>query len=408
MARREAAAAGPGSRALVVDLIRSAGPISRVELVETTGLTQPTISNIVRRLIDDGVVRETGETVATGAKPRALLVINSQALYGVGIHLGPDTITCVVTNTRGGSIGRELVCRVDDDKPELVVAQLAGLYRDVTRGLGLDKHSLAGLTVVGSGRVDVSGGRLLGSPEMEHWGEFDLATALAAELAIPVLVDNDAAAAAVGEFWGRQVSRERTFGCLYMGSGIGSGVVLDGALHRGASSNAGEIGHVAAVRDGEPCYCGNRGCLERYASPGVLAERARAIPGLADRLGILPADGYGRVFDALARAAIYGDPEAGALIEESAALLAESAVTLANLWDLDTLVLAGPGFAVAGSLYVREIRSHLADRAFARREHGVQVDLSSNPRDSAAIGGAALVLQGSVAPGHGPQVALRS
>ena len=94
-------------------------------------------------------------------------------------------------------------------------------------------------------------------------------------------------------------------------------------------------------------------------------------------------------------------------IDESAVLLAEGALALANLWDLDTLVLAGPGFAVAGSLYVTEIRRRLAQRAFARDVHDVQVDLSSNPRDSAAIGGAALVLQGSVAPGHGPLVSAR-
>jgi predicted NBD/HSP70 family sugar kinase len=190
-----------------------------------------------------------------------------------------------------------------------------------------------------------------------------------------------------------------------MNSGIGSGVVLDGALHRGASSNAGRLGHIAVVRDGEPCPCGNRGCLEQHASPRALVARARAVPGLADRLRIRPEDPDARAFDVLARAAIYGDGPARALIDESAALLAEGAVVLADLWDLDTLVLAGPGFAVAGSIYVTEIRRSLARRAFAREVHEVQVDLSSNPRDAAAIGGAALVLQGSVAPGHGPRVA---
>ena len=115
-------------------------------------------------------------------------------------------------------------------------------------------------------------------------------------------------------------------------------------------------------------------------------------------------DPHPRAFDVLARAAIYGDGQARALVDESALLLADGALTLANLWDLDTLVLAGPGFAVAGSLYVSEIRRRLAERAFSRGVHAVEVDLSSNPRDAAAIGGAALVLQGSVAPGHGPQV----
>ncbi|GIF98259.1 ROK family transcriptional regulator [Catellatospora citrea] len=405
MARRESAAAGPGSRALIVDLIRSAGPISRAELVTATGLTQPTISIIVRRLIDDGVVRETGATVSTGGKPRILLVINSHAAYGVGIHVAADAFTCVVTDTRGGTVGRQLVARPAGEKPDAAVDRLAALYRDVTAGLGLLPQSVAGLAVVGPGPVDVAQGRFLALPGLEDWAGIDLGAALAEQLGVPVLIDSDAAAATVGEFWGRQVSRERTFGCLYMNSAIGSGVVLDGALHRGAGSNAGKIGHVAVVRDGRPCHCGNRGCLEEYAAPRVLAEQARSTPGLAARLDIRPVDPAARAFDILARAAIYGDVQAHALLDASARLLAEGAVTLANLWDLDTLVLAGPGFAVAGSIYVTQIRHHLAERAYSRQIHAVQVDLSSNPRDAAAIGGAALVLQGAVAPGHGPKVA---
>ncbi len=408
MARRESAAAGPGSRALIVDLIRSSGPISRVELVNATGLTQPTISNIVRRLIDDGVVRETGDMVATRGKPRSMLVINSRAAYGVGIHVAADTLTCVVTDTRGGTVGRQLVAGPSDGRPESVVARLAELYHEVTQGLGLPPQSVAGMAVVGPGPVDVARGRFLALPGLRGGqAGLDLAHALTSRLGVPVLVDSDAAAATVGEFWGRQVSRDRTFGCLYMNSGIGSGVVLDGALHRGASSNAGKLGHLAVVRDGEPCHCGNRGCLEQHAAPHALVARARAVRGLTDRLRIRAEDPDARAFDVLARAAIYGDAQASALIDESAELLAEGALLLANLWDIDTLVLAGPGFAVAGSIYVTEIRRRLAGRAFARDVHDVRVDLSSNPRDSAAIGGAALVLQGSVAPGHGPLVTPR-
>jgi predicted NBD/HSP70 family sugar kinase len=391
-----------------VDLIRSSGPISRVELVKSTGLTQPTISTIVRRLIDDGVVRETGATVATRGKPRSMLIINSRAAYGVGIHVGADTLTCVVTDTRGGTVGRLLVAGPSDEEPEGVVARLATLYLDIVHGLGLPAQSVAGMAVVGPGPVDVARGRFRALPGLRRPADLDLAHGLTRRLGVPVLVDSDAGAATVGEFWGRQVSRDRTFGCLYMNSGIGSGVVLDGALHRGASSNAGRIGHIGVVRDGEPCRCGNRGCVEQYAAPHALVARVRATPGLADRLRIRPGDTDARAFDLLARAAIYGDEQARALIDESAALLAESAVALADLWDLDTLVLAGPGFAVAGSIYVTEIRRRLAGQAFAREVHGVDVDLSSNPRDSAAVGGAALVLQGSFAPGHGPEVSARA
>ncbi|MDR1430735.1 MAG: ROK family protein [Propionibacteriaceae bacterium] len=401
MARRETVAAGPGSRALVVDVIRSAGPISRVELVEATGLTQPSISNIVRKLLDEGVVRETGDTVSTGGKPRTLLAINAHAVYGVGVHLAADWITCVVTDTNGGIVGRQLVAGVGDDPPAKVVQRLAELFRVVTGGLGLARSSLAGLAVVGPGPVDVLGGIL---PAPGSGEQLELGAVLAAELGVPVLVDNDSAAATVGEFWGRQISRDRTFGCLYMGHGIGAGTVLDGSLHRGASSNAGELGHTAVVADGLACRCGNSGCLELYAAPPALVKQARAVPGLAKGIGIGGCETDAHAFDLLARSAVYGEPGAVELVDASVARLADAAVTLANLWDLDTLVVAGPGFAVAGARYVSEIRRRLAERARARDRHTVWVELSNNPRDSAAIGGAALVLQGLVAPGHGPEV----
>ncbi|WP_448058495.1 ROK family transcriptional regulator [Cellulomonas hominis] len=403
MARRETSLAGPGSRAFVVDLIRSSGPISRVELVEATGLTQPSISNIVRRLIDDGVVRETGATVATGGKPRALLVINSHAAYGIGVHLGVDTITCVATDTRGGAVGRLLVEGAGERHPEEVVDLVAGVVGDLVGGLGLARESLAGVAVVAPGQIRASANPVTGPPGLARWAGFPLAARLERAVGLPVLVDNDSAAAAIGEFWARQVSRERTFGCLYMGTGIGAGIVVDGALHRGASSNAGELGHITAVSGGIACYCGNHGCLERYAAPPALVARARAHPTLLADLDLASQDDA-RAFDALARAAVYGVQPARELLDESARLLADAAVSLVNLLDLDTLVLAGPGFAVAGSIYTAAVRERLGAAAFARATHGVDVDLSSNPRDSAAVGAAALVLQGSVAPGHGPQV----
>ncbi len=408
MARRETTVAGPGSRALVVDLIRSAGPISRVELTVATGLTQPSISNIVRKLIDDGVVRETGATVATGGKPRSLLVINSHAIYGLGMQLGVDAITCVATDTRGGVVGRQLVEGVAGEAPELAVQRMATLCRDMMSGLGLAHEVIAGLAVVAPGPIEPSGGVVLGTPGLQLWEGFPLASALEQALDLPVLVDNDSAAAAVGEFWSRQVSRDDTFGSVYMGTGIGAGVVIDGALYRGAGSNAGELGHISIERDGIACYCGNRGCLERYAAPPAVVALARQQPDLRRELALddIPADA--RAFDEIARAAVQGVPAARALVEDSAEQLADAVLTLVNLLDLNGIVLAGPGFAVAGSIYTRTIRRVLAERAFARSAHGIVVELSSNPRDSAAIGAAALILQGSVAPGHGPQLSALS
>ncbi|QEO10708.1 ROK family transcriptional regulator [Protaetiibacter larvae] len=380
----------------MVDIVRSAGPISRVELAEATGLTQPAVSGIVRRLIADGVVRETGELVSTGGKPRALLEINSHAVYGVGVQLGYEVITCIVADTTGGVVGRQSAPGGYGPADE-VTARIAELYRDTLEGLELGNATIAGLAVVAPGAIDLAAGTFLGPPAPEPLHGFPLRRELETRLGVPVLVENDAAAAAVGEFWSRQISRDEVFAVIYLGSGLGAGLVLDGALYRGSSSNATELGHVSIDPRGPVCSCGNVGCLERYASSAAVLDAARAHPHLAEALA-----GRDEVdaFDRLSRAAVEGDREASQVIEAAAARLADGALTLANLLDLDRIVLAGPGFAIAGSVWARIVQERLDARSFARALHATRVELASDPRDSAAIGAAALVLQGSVAPGH--------
>jgi len=160
--------------------------------------------------------------------------------------------------------------------------------------------------------------------------------------------------------------------------------------------------------DGEPCFCGNRGCAERYAAPAAVMLHARDVR--ADLVGLdlaLEEDTVAQDFDKLARAAVGGHAVAEALIAESARYLAAAVVSFVNVLDVDRLVLSGPSIAVAGSVYARAVRDRLTESAFARQSHDVVVELATNPRDSAAIGAAALVLQSSVAPGHGPELVRR-
>jgi predicted NBD/HSP70 family sugar kinase len=105
-------------------------------------------------------------------------------------------------------------------------------------------------------------------------------------------------------------------------------------------------------------------------------------------------------YDALAHAAVSGDPDAFAVIDQAAAYLSVSVTSMVNLLDLERLVLTGPGMAIAGSIYARRIRDHLSRTAHARHRHDVLVELSAQPRDAAGIGAAALVVQASIAPGH--------
>ncbi|GGL08209.1 ROK family transcriptional regulator [Mangrovihabitans endophyticus] len=395
MARRETAAGGPGSRALVVDVIRSAGAVSRVELTDITGLTQPTISNIVRDLLAEGIVRETGSSASARGKPRTLLAINPTFRYGVGFHLGADTMTCVAIDLTGGVVGREVVSRAPDDQ---LAERLAAQYDEFVAGLDLPRGRVDGLAVVaptpppGSSAEAAGAGSWLGRARGE----------LRDRIGKPVIVENDAAAAALGEFWSRRISREQAFGCIYVSTGIGAGFVFNGALLRGAGSDAGELGHVSIRHDGRPCPCGNRGCVERYASMVATVDAARDRGELGRRLNLRGATSVSHAYDLVARAAVRGDDAALQVVDQAARYLAVAATSVVNLLDLGRLVLTGPGVALAGSVYARRVRAHLDETAHARRRHGVRVELSAQPRDAASIGAAALVVQAAVAPGHSP------
>jgi len=388
---------GPGaartsSRSAILDVIRAAGTISRVELTRATGLTAATISTVVRRLIDEGLVVEAGRAESTGGKPRMLLQLDPAARYAVGVHLDHAGITYVIANLGGQVVARWRRPGTGADDPRDVVARIAGEIAATVARVGVEPARLLGLGVVSPGPLSTATGMTLAPPVMQHWAEFPLAEALEDAVGLPVLLDNDATAAALGEYWSGGVPTGAVCAALYMGTGIGAGIIVDGTVYRGRSSNAGEIGHVCVDVDGPVCWCGSRGCIEAFAGPGAVVARA-AEAGI-----VLPGRSVSEDFAALARAAARGEPEPVRLLAESARYLAAAAQVLANVLDLDLVVLTGASFAHAGSLYLPVVQERLTGGFFARATHDVRVTISSHASEAAAVGGAALVLQAELAP----------
>lgn len=382
------------SHGRLLDIVRSQGPVSRVEIAELSGLTQASVSMIVRSLLEDGLVQEVGTAVSTGGKRRTLLEIAPGARCAVGVHLEADSVVYVVTNMAGGMIGRQRRPLLPGQEPGRLVDRVVREIDALLDLLDVSRDSLVGIGVAAAGPLDHAAGALIGSRSVPGFGSLPVRDELSERTGLPVVLDKDATAAAVGEFWGARVEEPRSFACLYMGRGIGAGIVINGTSFRGSAANAGEIGHVSLDVHGAECPCGNRGCLELYAAPPAVVAGARARGLLAD----VPEGDVTAAFDSLARAAVRGEPAARALVEQSARYVAEGVLTLVNLTDLDLIVLGGPGFAIAGAVYIEAIRETLGRRFFARGTHGVEVRFSTNPRDAAALGVSALVLQRSLAP----------
>lgn len=391
------------SRAAVLDVIRAAGTISRVRLIKATGFTGATISTVVRRLIDDGLVTEVGRSESTGGKPRTLLALNQSSRYAVGVHLDHSGITYALTDLGGSMVARMSRAGAGTDDPPAVVARMADEVNKLIQGVGIRRELVLGLGLVSPGPLTPTSGMLLTPPTMRHWEEFPLDQALAEATGLPVLLENDATAATLGEHWSGMLRGTPSFAAVYMGTGIGAGLMIDGVVYRGPSGNAGEIGHMCLDVDGPDCWCGARGCTEALAGPAAIVTQARADARIARAAGLTQGPGGQRPsvaadFAAVARAARLGDAGARKLLENSARWLALATRALANVMDLETVVLTGPGLAVAGSMYLPVIQEELDRTFFARAAHPVVTRLSDSAATAPAIGAASMVLRAELVP----------
>ncbi|GAA1004361.1 ROK family transcriptional regulator [Streptomyces thermogriseus] len=282
--------------ALVLDLLRAAGTegISRLELAERTGLTPQAVSKITARVREQGLAAEAGRRASTGGKPRTVLRLVPEAGHAVGVRIDRDEVRTVVVDLNGTVVGersRPLDLGAGaEDVVETVALEVEGLLGDVSGSLGRGfLESLIGVGIALPGPLDHGRGvlhRVTGFPE---WDGFPLRDALARRLGLPVVVDKDTNAAALG----LSVAGEGgSFAYLHLGTGLGAGLVIGGHVHRGARTGAGEFGHQVIQLDGPVCGCGDRGCIEvlclAAVERGELGEAARVLgAGAANLVGLL-------------------------------------------------------------------------------------------------------------------------
>ena len=288
--------------ALVLDLLRTAGDagISRLELADRSRLTPQAVSKITGRLREEGLAEEAGRRASTGGKPRTVLRLVPEAGYAVGVHLDRDELRAVLVDLRGAVVeerragidlgaGAEAVLSAVGDATGTWVPRGGG---SAVPGVGVPGVGVLGVGVALPGPLDHVRGvlhRVTGFPE---WDGFPLRDALARRLGVPVVVDKDTNAAALGLALGGE---DGSFAYLHLGTGLGAGLVIGGGVHRGPRTGAGEFGHQVIQLDGPPCGCGDRGCVEALClaavARGDLGEAARVLgAGAGNLVGLLDID----------------------------------------------------------------------------------------------------------------------
>jgi glucokinase-like ROK family protein len=259
------------NKTIVLHHIRTDSPISRAKIAEITGLTKATVSSLVNELIESSLVEEIGVGESSGGRKPMMLLFNGMAGYAIGVDLGVHDILAVLTDLTGKVI-RENRIQHHNESAEQVISLLKATIRELIETAPESVYGVIGIGLGVPGICDDEG-NLLVAPNL-GWENVPLQKQLEAEFGLPVVIDNEANAGAVGE---KQFGAGKdTANLVYVsiGMGIGAGIIIKNELYRGASGFSGEIGHISIQHDGPKCRCGSLGCWELYASEHALLEQA--------------------------------------------------------------------------------------------------------------------------------------
>lgn len=377
----------PFNRVVVLDAVRRHGATSRVELASVTGLAPQTVTKICRDLLAEGLVVEAGRATLGRGKPRTVLRLAEKGPLAVGVHLDPAMVTLALVDLAGAVVAHDMLPVGPDQAPSAVISAAAAASRELIERSGVAPDRVLGLGFAVPGPIDLDRGVVLAPPNLPLWRDVPARDQLAEATAMPVLLDKDVTSAAVAELWSGGVHAGETAAVVHLGTGIGVGLVADGVVVRGRSGNAGEVGHLV-VADGPRCRCGRRGCVAVTASPAHVVAEARAA-GLIGAVAAPPHD-----VRAVFEAAAHGDPVAERIVRDAVTGLARLLASLADLLDLDRVVLGGPYWPCFHQRLLADGAEDEARRLVGR----LQVVRTSVGEHAGAMGAASLVLDAAVTP----------
>jgi glucokinase len=313
----------------------------------------------------------------------------------VGIDLGGTFIKFVlVDEERGPSESMQLPTPLDRG-PAGVVEQMAAGSRQLMAAHGLSDEDIVGVGIGSPGPINIAKGLVLATPNLPGLDNCPLRDLVSEALGFPAVLENDANAAAYGEYIAGAGKGTGDMVMLTLGTGVGGGVVIDGKLLHGRHDAGAELGHIILVPDGEPCGCGQRGCLEQYASATFLARRTtRRIreEGAASSLEkVLEAKGEIDARD-INEARRAGDKLAGEMWDEAIRYLAQGCVDLCRIFDPDRIVLAG-GMTKAGDDLMGPLRKHFAELDWTLMATPTEIAIASLGNDAGSIGAAGVAWQ---------------
>lgn len=376
------------NRRLILHTIYKECEISRVDVSRQTGLTRTTVSDVVGKFIDEGLVVETGISPSKGGRPSILLRVESDARHLIGIDLANSEFRGAIVNLRGEIRHRMLLPIQDRDGD----AALELVYRLIDQLMEKAQRPISGIGIGAPGLMDQRQGIVRNAVNLD-WHDLPLVDLLRNRFNLPIYLANDSQAAALAEFSFGECGPHTNLVVVMVGRGVGAGIVLNGSLFYGDNSSSGEIGHTKVVEHGDRCRCGNTGCLETVISSRALIQKAREIARhqpecILNKIVSSPND---ITTEVLFQAYQAGDPAIRDLVAQAGDYLGLALTHLSSALNVNHIVIAG-SMARFGEGILQPVRQRIHGGILPELAMKTTIRTSSLQNDIVILGAASLVL----------------
>ena len=374
----------------VFNCIRKHGPISKRQIQEETGLSWGAVSTFSTALLERGIISETGRVEAGSRRSATAFDINLENNLIIGIDVNVIGMTGVIIDLKS-----RVKTKIHQELQSSHIDQLLLQAKEIIRLLFAEvgsQSTIKGIGVAFPGHVDTARGISVLARQFASLQPLDVCGILSAEFGVPVVMEHDPNCCALSERLFGQGQDLDNLLYVRLSRGIGMGIILGGEVYHGFSGATGEIGHMTMNADGPPCYCGNNGCLEIYASSeAVLNYCSLAVQnGDAPMLEALLAKGWPLTLDTAAEAVSSGDDAIHHIFFRAAEYSGMAIAAAVNFLDPNAVILGGEMPDVKEPFY-RHLREVIDRRVWNRRK--VDIRVSHLGRSSAAIGAASLFIQ---------------
>ncbi len=375
------------NRALILKLICTKQCFSRATIARKTGLNKMTVTNIINELLLAGFVKEgiASNTVKVGRKPIELLLCEDGA-YSVGIYISRDFVKASLITLSADIIHEQEISMENVETEDSLLEKILNCIETIIQTV--DRSKILGIGIACVGPLDIKNGTILSPTDFYGIKNVPLKKIIEEKTGYKVFVNNDMNAAALAEqLYGN--GRDQT-NFLYLGitNGIGSGIITNGNLYMGEEGYSGEIGHATINFEGPVCSCGNKGCLEAYASiPKVLQKAKESIKaGQTTALRDIPQF----TFEDIVTCAENGDAFCRQIIDTMCFYISTALVNAVNILDCESIYIGHDG-ALGGEFLTKRIEESINERIIFKYSKFVKVEISAFIERSPVIGSGVLV-----------------